>query len=560
MPAFGNMMRYAEIVGILAKYGFGDILSDLEVQSGMAGTALRVLSKFRGKAIRRLPAPVRLRMALEELGPTFIKLGQVLSTRPDLIPQEYVDELRGLQSGVAPLDFQQVLYRVKGEFKGRMDDVFLSIEEKPLGSASMGQTHRAILKDGTKVVIKVLRPGIHLMTEQDLEILRSFAAAAEASLPDLAISPTEVVAEFARELRRETDLTLEGKSCDRFRKTFADDPGILFPKVFWQATTKNVLALEEFQGILLSRLKDGDLTKEQKSKIVQNGARAVIHQCLDVGFFHADPHPGNLFALPGDRIGFIDCGMTGRIDETTSQLLADLVYGVVKNDTDGVLQVVADLTDAEPAKLQSRALKADIRDFLAQFQDTSLERLDMGRLLKDFFDRLRAHKIRCPADMILLIKALTTIQGVAQRLDPEFDLVGFARPSIERLVKKKYSPASIRKRLFTAARNVTGLAESLPSGIQSFFAQVRKNRLAINLEHRGLDKVNSTIEHASRNIAFALIIAALLVGSAIILLADRGRDSSLLTIGQVGFLIAGLLTLWLLLGNYNHERKGKNGS
>ncbi len=544
------MVRQAEVFRTLAKYGFHDILRDLQINTGMAGTAMWALSKFGGASLRKLPRPVRLRMALEELGPTFIKLGQVLSTRNDMLPAEYTEELKSLQSGVSPLPFDAIKYRLRGEFKGKEDEVFQSVDPEPLGSASMAQTHRAVLRDGTRVVIKVLRPGIHLMTEQDMEILRDLAMAAESRFPDLAVSPLEVVTEFGRELRRETDLTLEGRAADRFRKTFADDPDIVFPKVYWQATTKNILALEEFQGILLSRLKDGQLTTEQKQQIVRHGARAVIKQCLEVGFFHADPHPGNLFALPGDRIGFIDCGMTGRIDDRTTALLADLIYGVVKNDIDLCLSVVADIADAEPAKMQSRPLRADVRDFLSNFHDTPLERIDLGRLLKEFFDRLRAHKIRCPADMVMLIKALTTIQGVAAKLDPKFDMVGFARPSIEKLVKKKYSVGSIKKRLGNALRNFAEVAEAAPGGVRNAFKTLRKSGVAINLEHRGLAQLTSVIEHASRNIAFALIISALFVGSSICLLADRGKDTILVQIGVVGFIIAGMLTLLLLLGNW----------
>lgn len=554
-----NMMRYVEVLDVLARHGFHDILRDLNVQSGMAGKLLWAVAKFRAGAVSKLARPVRLRLALEELGPTFVKLGQVLSTRNDMLPAEYTEELKTLQSGVSPLAFDVIKYRLKGEFKGKEDQVFESIDPEPLGSASMAQTHRAVLKDGTRVVIKVLRPGIHLTTEQDMEILRDLAMRAEARFPDLAVSPLEVVTEFGRELRRETDLMIEGRACDRFRKAFADDPGVAFPKVYWQATTKSCLALEEFQGILLSRLKDGELTKEQKQEIVRHGARAVIRQCLEIGFFHADPHPGNLFALPGDRIGFIDCGMTGRIDDTTTALLADLIFGVVKNDVDLCLNVVADIADAEPAKMQSRALRADVRDFLSNFHDTPLERIDLGRLLKEFFDRLRAHKIRCPADMVMLIKALTTIQGVAAKLDPSFDMVGFARPSIERLVKKKYSLGSVKKRFGNALRGLVDVAEQAPGGVRNFFKTVRKTGVAINLEHRGLSHLTNTIEHASRNIAFALIIAAFVVGAAICMLADRGKDSFLIQLGIFGFIIAGLLTMLLILSNWksNGSRRPK---
>jgi ubiquinone biosynthesis protein len=346
------------------------------------------------------------------------------------------------------------------------------------------------------------------------------------------------------------DLTLEGASTERFAMQFKDDDGIMFPEVYWEATTRGVLTLEEIHGTSLSGINPESLASHDRRAIVENGARAVLRQCLEFGFFHADPHPGNIFALPGGRVCFIDCGMTGHIDEKTQQQLADLVAGVVTGDAERVIAVVGALCDADPSKLEERAFRTDVREFISNFKDTPLERLNMGSLLGDFFDKLRLHHIRCPADLVLLIKALSTIEAVGASLDPKFDMVGYARPYVEKLVGRKYGMAALRKRLEAGVMRYAELAEDLPNDVRFLITQVKRNRLAVNLEHKGLSRLTQTIEHASRNISFALIIAAMLVGSAILVLADRNSSIGVLTfLGVAGFLAAAVLVVLIVITN-----------
>jgi len=545
-----SVKRYAEILGILFRYGFGDIITELKldrmIERGMSLVgAGRMAPEF-----EQLDRPVRLRKALEELGSTFIKLGQVLSTRPDLIPPEWADEFRNLQADCPQLPFAVIDRALDEEFGEDRGRIIRSVERAALAAASMAQVHRAVLKDGTRVVLKILRPGIEEQIQTDMEIMRTLAHWAEGHFAALGYSPTEVVNEFARELAREVDMTQEGRATDRLREAFEDDEDVVFPRVYWKATTRRVLGLEEIKGVALSSAGADKLGPDQKKRVVANGARAVLRQCLELGFFHADPHPGNLFALPGGRVAFIDCGMTGQLDGKTTEQLAELVSGVVAGDAERVIKVVGVLADADATMLENRSLRADVRTFVGHFHHVPLANLNMGALLREFFDRLREHNLRCPADLVLLIKAITTIESVGAELDPEFQMVEFARPYVERLVRRRFGVTALRRRLRNSLLSYAEFVEDLPVEARALLTQLRKNRLAINIEHRGLARLTNTIEHASRNISFALVIAAMLVGSSILVHAGRSPGlGAVYGLGIAGFGAAVVLLIVMITSN-----------
>ncbi len=544
-----HINRYREILEVLISTGLSDIVQEL----GLDRLVTRGLNLVRSRPspeVAQQTRPERLRHAMERLGPTFIKMGQVLSTRPDLIPQEFADEFARLQSDAPKLSFEIIRAELESAFPGRVDQLFKSIDEAPLAAASIAQTHVAILHDGAEVVVKVRRPGIDDITRTDIEILRTLAKFVENHFNNLGYSPTEVINEFARELAKEIDLTHEGRATDRLRNAFANDPLVVFPEVHWEATCKTILCVQKINGTLLSNLQDSQFTDAERRLMVSAGARAVMRQTLELGFFHADPHPGNLIALEGGRIAFIDCGMTGQLDRHTSELLADLVHGVVAADVDKVVRVVGELADAEPKVLANRVFLADVRDFIGHFSSTPLDQLDLGSLLLEFFHKLREHNLRCPGDLVLLIKALTTIEGVAERIDPGFDLMSVAQPYVERLVRQRYGYRAIRRRLQNMAMSYTQLAERLPTDIKQIVDSVNRERLTINLEHHRLDNLTETIEHASRNIAWALVIAALFVGSAILVLANRGDTLwGVSTLGIIGFVSAAVMVVVRVAAN-----------
>ncbi len=552
-----SAQRYVRVLEVLARHGFADFAEQVGLHN-LIERGKEILGATPRKSQEHVPRKERLRRVLEELGPTYVKLGQVLSTRPDLIPQDWADEFKKLQYDVPGVDYELIDKTLREEYGSKYTKVIRSIQKKPIAAASMAQVHRARLHDGARVVLKVLRPGIRDMIDADMEILHSLAELAEGHYTDLGYSPTEVVSEFAKEMAKETDLTHEGRSTERLQTYFENDPEVVFPKVYWQATTTNVLAMEEMRGIVLSHLKEGEIDQEDRRKLVENGTRAVFRQCLEFGFFHADPHPGNLIAQAGGRLAFIDCGMTGEIDARTSRQLADLVSGVVSGDLDRVIGVVAALGDIGPEKLEDRGLRADVQAIVSQFQHGTLENLNLGRLLQEFFAALRAHQVRCPADLVFLIKALTTIESVGRSLDPSFEMVGYARPYIEKLVEKRYSLGALRSRLKRSVMQYAEFVEDLPGELRPLISQLRRNKLAVNIEHRGLNRLTRTIEHASRNISFALIIAAMLVGSSILVLASRNPGMGALTaIGTAGFVAAAVLVVLMIVSNRRAAGRGE---
>lgn len=553
-----HVHRYTQVLEVLVRHGFADLSQRLGLGTLIdRGLAIIGAGGAPNGMREQVPTAVRLRRVMEDLGPTFVKLGQVMSTRADLIPQEWADEFKKLQNNVPGVEYAVIDKLLQEEFPGEVKRLFKSIEQEPLAAGSMAQVHRAKLRDGTRIVVKVLRPGIRDIIAVDMEILHALADLVESHYAEMGYSPTEVVSEFAKELKREVDLTHEGRSTERLGSLFEGDAGIVFPKVYWEATTRNVLAMDEIKGTVLSSLNPADLSAEDRRSLVQNGARAVFSQCLEFGFFHADPHPGNLIALPDGAVAFIDCGMTGQVDSRTARQLADLVNGVVSADLDKVMTAAGAITNVEPEKLDDRTLRADVNAIVSEFRGTPLERLNLGGVLQDFFATLRSHQIRCPADIVLLIKSLTTIESVARDIDPAFEMVAFARPYIEGLVSKRYSASAVHGRFKRSLLAYLELIEDLPDELRPIFSQLRKNKLGVNLEHRGLDKVTHTIEHASRNISFALIISAMLVGSSIIVLASRSQGmGAFVAVGIAGFAASGVLVVLMIVSNRRRRPKG----
>ena len=540
-----NVPRLQYIIRVLVRHGFEDIVQEMGID--------RMVDRFRrmlGRPgvdieVQRLPYAVRLRKVMEDLGGTFIKLGQILSTRPDLIPPNWAEEFRHLQDEVPPVNFEQVRDRLDREYPGGIDAVFASIDPTALAAGSIAQVHPAVLRDGTAIVLKIIRPGIRRRTASDLSLLGMLAEFIEHRFEDLGYSPMQVVEQFRRELTREMDLVHEGRATDRLRRAFAENDKVIFPRVYWEATTQNVLALERVEGIRLSRMQPGELSEQELEKVVANGADAVFQQCLEIGFFHADPHPGNIIVMPGGRICFIDCGMTGHIDPHTAEQLADLVHGVVNQDLSRVVRTAIDLGDANPSLEQDRAFRADTWEFISRFQTTSLNELDIGDMLNDFFDKVQRHRLQCPADLVFLIKAITTIEGVGEQVCPQFDLLAHVRPHIERLIRRRYGLRAVRQRLRDGMFGYARFAEELPSHLHKLLFDLRRNRITVNLQHTGFEQLVRTVEHASRNIAHSMFIAALILGPSILILADSLADERgwLTTMGMAGYAMAGLLVV-----------------
>lgn len=538
---FQNTKRLAEILKVLSKFGFREVITDTGLHR-LLGKTREDIEADRQSQYQNLTRPVRARMVLEDLGPTFIKIGQILSTRPDLIPPEWAEEFVQLQGNVSPVPFKDIQQVLETEFPGRLDLLFDLIDEKPLAAASMAQVHRARLVDGSHVVIKVLRPGNRQRVEEDVSLLEGLAQLVEQHFSDLGYSPIEVAKEFSRELLKEVNLVQEGQATERLRRYFEDDSEVSFPNVYWQATTRNILTLEEIRGTLLSQIIPDELTPQIRRTIVANATKAVFKQCLKFGFFHADPHPGNIFLLEEGRLCFIDCGSTGHLDKKTAEQLVDLIAGVIKGDIQRLCRVIIELTDVDPSVTDRRDFRAELQHLVGHVQSTPLEHIDISGLLSDFFSMLQQFKIRCPGDLLLLVKAMTTIEAVAAEIDPSFDVLAHVEPEIEEVVTNRYGLAAIRKRMQKTMANYLLLLEDIPDGIQRFLDHARHNRFTLNLELKRIEHLADKIDLSSRLMGMAMIISALIVGSSILILADRlSREKSFIgTLGVIGLILAGI--------------------
>lgn len=554
--ALRGAARARDVVSVLARYGWADLAAEWGLPRSLRPVREEVVAAEGEDEDAGLPNPRSLRRAFEELGPTFVKLGQVLSTRSDLLEEAYTRELRLLQEQVAPVPFEEIEEVIDDALGERRAELFLSIDEQPLAAGSIAQIHRARLRDGSEVVVKVLRPGIREVIAGDIEVMTLIAGFAERRAEQLGFSPLELVREFTRSIYREIDLLHEGQATERFRKAFADDPRVVFPRVTWEAATSQLLTLEFLPGSTLARLEPEDIEPELRQRLLETGTDVVFRQCLELGFFHADPHPGNLMVLDDGRLGFVDCGMSGQVDSRTAGQLADLVSGLVQGDSELVLDAALRITDGDVTLQTDRRLRRTVSDFLLDVEGTDLEHLEVGKLLRRFFDTLREHRLRCPGDLLMLIKALTTIEGVATWLDPSFDVVASLRPHVERLIGHRYAPEEVWRRVQHAVQAYSRLLADLPRDVRMLSQRLRSNRLSMGIEHRGLDRLTETIEHASRNVAFALMIAATIVGSAILVMADVGTGTAgLLTqVAIAAAVVAAVLGLLLALTHYRGRR------
>lgn len=543
-----NTKRLAEIIRVLSRFGFKQLVLDSGLHR-LGGKSQEEIDEESQDSSRDMPRAERVRRVLEELGPSFIKLGQILSTRPDLIPPEWATEFKKLQDNCLQVSYSEIEKILQQEFPGRLSQLFSVIDQEPLAAASIAQVHAAQLPDGTEVVLKVLRPGVRELLEEDISLVGSLAQLLEQYFSNLGYSPTAVVKEFSREILKEINLVIEGQSADRMRHDFEHDPNIHFPKIHWQATTRNVLTMERIHGRLLSSLNPEELSFAQRRKIVSIGTDTVFKQCLRFGFFHADPHPGNIFLCDDDSLCLIDCGMVGQLDKGTTEQLVNLVTGVIRNDENLLCRVILALTNVDPALLDSREFRLELRHIASAFQNTDLQHLNITGLLSRFFSMLQRYRIECPGDLILLTKALTTIEGVAEHLDPGFDVLAHVEPQIREVVRGRHSLKSLQKRILGILGHSFELLEELPQDLQRFLDQARHSRFTLNLEMKRIEHLAEQVESASRLMGFAMIIAALIVGSSILILADRIAKSPgvIGTLGVLGLIIAGIFTTGFII-------------
>ncbi len=544
---YRHLNRYRQILAILFKYGFGDLLELLKIDQYIE-VGLQMISRNRGARVERLTRPQRLRMAFEELGPTYIKLGQILSTRPDLIPMDFIQELSKLQDDVPPFPFKQVCKVIESEFGRPPEELFDSLEEKPQASASIGQVHRAVLKDGESVAVKFQRPGIHKIIEVDLEIMLHLATLAEHHIEELVLHrPVKIVDEFARTLEKEIDYKIEATNMERCARQFLDDPYVYIPKVYREVTSSRVLTAEFVEGIKISDIDGLESAGLDRKVITARGADLVLEQVFEHGFFHADPHPGNIFALPNNVICLIDFGMVGVVDRQTRDDFVDLLDSIVQQNEILASDALLKLTywDEEPDR---RRLEREVADFMGRHLYKPLGEIELGKLLQQMLEVAGDFQLHIPPDLFLMIKALGTVEGVGRMLDPDFDMIDRATPFITNVKLARYKPERIVEDVFDLSAKLLQFVRQFPKEVLDITQMIRRQKLSVRIEHRGLETMLVTHDRISNRISFSILIAALIIGSALIVISETPPlIYGISLIGIILFLAAAMMGIWLLV-------------
>ena len=542
-----HLNRYLQILTILFKYGFGDLLDRLKLDQYIEA-GVHAISRKRTGPAEKLTRPQRLRMAFEELGPTYIKLGQVLSTRPDLVPVDFVNELAKLQDDVPSFSFAEVKETVQAEFGKPCEELFDELEEQPLASASIGQVHKARLKDGEAVAVKFQRPGIQKVIEVDLEIMLHLATLAERHIKEFEFHrPVKIVEEFARTLERELDYHIEATHMERMARQFLDDPYVCIPLVFRQFTTSRVLTTELVDGIKISKIEKLEAAGLDKKLIAERVVGLILKQAFDHGFFHADPHPGNIFVLADNIICLVDFGMMGTVDRRTREAFVDLLDSVIHQHEVKTTQVLLSLTDWEEQP-DIRALERDVADFMGRHLYKPLKDMEIGKLLQDLIELTARFRLRIPPAIFLMIKALSAVEDVGRTLDPEFDLIAHAAPFIKRVKLERFAPQRLSTEVFDMMSQLLQFLNRFPKDLMDLAEMIREKRLSFQLEHRGLETILATQDQTSNRMSFAIIIAALIIGSALIVISEiPPLVFGISLIGIIGYLVAAVMGIWLLV-------------
>lgn len=545
-----HLRRFQQIAQILARHGFGELL-DLLGAAPVFPLA---------RALRRRPSlgpPQRLRMALEELGPTFVKLGQVLSTRPDLLPPAYIAELARLQDTVPPEPWEPVRAQLEAELGAPVEEVFATLDPEPIAAASLAQVHAATLPDGAEVVVKVQRPDIEATINVDLDILADVARLLQTRTPlgELYDLPG-IVEEFAATLRAELDFYREGHNADRFRANFANEPYLYIPKVYWEYTTRRVLVMERIRGIKIDDIAALDAAGYDRYRIGLHAARMVIKEVLEDGFFHADPHPGNFFVMPGEVIGAMDFGMVGYLSRRTRTDLVRLYVAAIQLDEEAVVDQLVRMGVVGGA-VDRIGLQHDIGRLLRKYAGLPLKAIRARDVMEEAIPIAFRHHLRLPSELWLLGKTLAMMEGVGLKLAPDFDMFAVSRPYVQRFMREMASPRAWMPSLIRGVGDWAQLLDMLPRTGMQLLTRAERGELEVSLRHQELGRALVYLDRLANRLALSILLAALIVGLALLVpafhLAERGGLITALVI--LGFALASLLGLWLVISLLRSGRR-----
>lgn len=556
---FGKRMRhinrYREIATALIGQGFGYIVEEMGLIEKVPYYQ-RIRSESAGKNAKGIGE--RIRLVLQQLGPTYIKLGQIASTRPDLLPPGIIEQLEQLQDKVPEFSFDQVRDLIQQELGADLEDIFQQFDQMPLAAASIGQVHLASLQTGEKVAVKIQRPGIAVDIETDLEILYELASLAQRRFRWAErYQIVDMVDEFSKSLRKELDYTVEARNAEKIAKQFAHHAEIYIPRMYWDYTTRKILTAEFIEGVKISEIEKLRCQGYNLSLIAERFANGIFHQIFVEGFFHGDPHPGNVVVLPDEVVAFLDFGMVGRLSQEMRYNLSSLVIGLMRHNSDDLIKTVLRMGIIAD-HVNMLKLRDDIELLKEKYYGVPLSKISLGDAVSNFFSVAQEHKIRVPADMVLIGKSLLTVEGIVEKLDPKLSILDVAEPFGKKLLLERMNPIGIAESLWKNATNFTELFAGLPGNFKELSTVVNRGRLRLDVSIPEMEFFLRNQDRMSNRLSFSIILLAfsIIMGSIIVSMSLVGQASLLwrIPIVEIGFGIAMLMFIWLL---YAIVRSGK---
>ena len=543
-----HLHRYRQIAEVFVRHGFGATLTQLGLDRHLK-LSQRLLRRGKSPAAAEMSLAEHVRLALEELGPAFIKFGQILSTRPDLIPPDYIAELSLLQDQVPSVDWDAIKSRIEAELGDSIEDLFAAFEQRPLAAASLAQVHAATLPDGQAVVVKVQRPHIGQTIDLDLDILYDLARLLRDRTPlgDV-YNFIEIAEDFAATLRAEMDYRREGRNAERFRTNFSAESYLHVPRVYWEYSTRRVLTMERLSGVKIDDIEALDEAGYDRHQVALHAARAIIKEILEDGFFHADPHPGNFVIMPGEVIGVMDFGIVGHLEERDRADLTRLYMLGVRMDAAGIMEQLIQMGVADH-RLNRTGLQRDLRRLLLKYAGLPLKEISAREVIKEIMPIAFRYHLRLPSDLWLLGKTLAMMEGMGLKLDPDFDIFAVSEPYVKRFIRQMWLPSTWGPSLLRGVNDWSDLLNNLPRQTAHILKRAEAGELGLHIKLTDLEKTTNRLDGIVNRLIFSILVAALIIALAMLTpplnLAWPWGLLTWLSIG--GFIILNMLGVWLLI-------------
>jgi len=543
--------RVREIINVFLKYGFGRIIDQIHFQRFIPfRTRLKTFGQW--PELKGPSVPERLRMSFSELGPSFIKLAQLLSSRPDLITNRFADEFKKLQDEVPPFPADEAKRIIEKETGLPIGKIFRILEDKPLAAASIAQVHYATLLDGSEVIVKVQRPDIGEQIEADIGILSTLANLLDKYVPESRFfNPKGIVEEFSRTIKKELNFIEESRNCNRFRRNFIESLDIYIPKIYDQFITPKVLIMEKIKGVRIDDTAGIESMGLDRGHLAKIGVNAYFKQILEDGFFHADPHPGNIFVMQDGRIGFMDFGIVGRVSPELREVIANTLLALLNKDFDRLTDQYIELglvSEEMDMGILRKEFRDDLSDFLEPLYGLTLKELNFSEYIDTVTHLALKHNMKMPSDLLLIDKAMLIVENIARELAPDFDFISAAEPYAAKLMKQRISPGRIYEKTVKNIEEIGDFAVLFPRQMKQLIRKILRDDIHMKLTHIGLDRLIRDMDRSSNRIAFSMVISAILLSSAIMHTAGVGpKLYGISAFALISFGTASFLGLWLII-------------